>query len=234
MQCKFCASGIKIKKRNLTPSEFVVQYLLAKKYIFDRYHEKITNIVVMGIGEPFDNFTNLIEALKIITNPYGIAIGPNHITISTCGICPKILQLAKLMPKINLAVSLHASNDTIRNQLMPINNAYNLDLLLRTCKKYCNLTKKRITFEYILLENINDQQIHALELIKKIKGINCYVNLIPYNEINECKFGRSKKIKFFFNTLKQNKILVKIRQERGNTINAACGQLRMKYENDKK
>lgn len=108
MQCKFCASGMKTKKRDLTPGEIVMQYLLAKKYIFDHFHEKIANIVIMGIGEPFDNFTNLIEALKIITNPYGMAIGPNHITISTCGICPKILQFAKLMPKINLAVSLHA------------------------------------------------------------------------------------------------------------------------------
>lgn len=234
MQCKFCASGMKIKKRDLTPGEFVMQYLLAKKYIFDHFHERITNIVIMGIGEPFDNFTNLVEALKIITNPYGMAIGPNHITVSTCGICPKILQLAKLMPKINLAVSLHAPNDAIRKQLMPINNAYNLNLLLRTCKKYCHLTKKRITFEYILLENINDHKTDAIELIKKLKGINCYVNLIPYNEINECKFARSKKINIFFSTLKQNKILVKIRQERGGTINAACGQLRIKYEDDRK
>ena len=224
---------MKIKKRDLTPSEFIMQYLLATKYIFDHFHEKITNIVIMGVGEPFDNFTNLIEALKIITCPHGLAIGPHHITISTCGICPKILQLAKLMPKINLAVSLHAPNNTIRKQLMPINNGYNLDLLLETCKKYCHLTKKRITFEYILFENINDRQIHALELIKKIKGINCYVNLIPYNEINECKFVRSKKIDIFFNTLKQNKILVKIRQERGRTINGACGQLRAKYESNK-
>lgn len=225
---------MKTKKRDLTPGEIVMQYLLAKKYIFDHFHEKIANIVIMGIGEPFDNFTNLIETLKIITNPYGMAIGPNHITVSTCGICPKILQFAKLMPKINLAVSLHAPNDTIRKQLMPISNAYNLNLLLRTCKKYCNLTKKRITFEYILLENINDHKMHALELIKKLKGINCYINLIPYNEISEYKFVRSEKIKFFFNILKQNKILVKIRQERGGAINAACGQLRIKYENDKK
>lgn len=234
MKCKFCASGIKMKKRDLTPSEFVVQYLLAKKYIFDRFHEQIKNIVIMGIGEPFDNFTNLLIALKIITNSYGLAIGPNHITISTCGICPKILQLAKLIPKINLAISLHAPNDKIRSKLMPINNAYNLNLLIKTCKKYCDLTKKRITFEYLLLENINDREKHAFELIKKLKGINCYVNLIPYNEINECKFTKSKKIKEFFNILKQNKILVKIRQERGSTINAACGQLRMKYEKIKK
>ena len=230
MQCKFCASGMKLKKRNLTPSEFVMQYLLAKKYIFDHFHEQIKNIVIMGIGEPFDNFTNLVLALKIITNPHGIALGPNHITISTCGICPQILQLAKLMPKINLAISLHAPNDKIRSKLMPINNAYNLNLLIQTCKKYCVLTKKRITFEYLLLENINDHKKLAFELIKKLEGINCYVNLIPYNKINGCGFTRSKKIKNFYDILKQNNILVKIRQERGSTINAACGQLRIEYE----
>lgn len=227
MQCKFCASGNKIKQRNLIPSEFILQYLIVKKYISNLCNKNIKNIVIMGIGEPFDNFDNLITALKIFTNPYGLAIGPKHITISTCGICPKILKLAELMPKINLAVSLHAPNDAIRNKLMPINKVYNFDSLIKTCKKYCVLTKKRITLEYLLLNDFNDHEKHALELIKKIKPLKCYVNLIPYNEIRKLNFTRSMKTKEFFNVLKQNKILVKIRQERGNTIDAACGQLRV-------
>lgn len=227
MKCKFCASGNKTKVRNLKPSEFILQYILAKKYISNLFHKNITNIVIMGIGEPFDNFDNLITTLKIFTNPFGLAIGPKHITISTCGICPKILELAKLMPKINLAVSFHGPNDKIRSELMPINNVYNCDLLIKTCKKYCSLTKNRITLEYLLLDNVNDHEKHALELIKRIKGLNCYVNLIPYNQIQKSNFIRSAKIEKFFDILKRNQILVKIRQERGNAIEAACGQLRI-------
>ncbi len=183
----------------------------------------------MGIGEPLDNFDNVITALNIITCQHGIEIGSRHITISTCGLCNKILDFAKALPQVNLAISLHAPNDKIRNKLMPINKAYNLKKLIATCKQYLELTNRRLTFEYILLDKINDQEEHALQLVKLLKGLLCYVNLIPYNETYLSNFKRSKNVKQFFNILNKNGLQATIRLERGTKIAAACGQLRIQH-----
>ena len=226
--CKFCASGTNKKIRNLEPYEIVLQYLAAWKYLNKTSKINISNIVIMGIGEPFENYENLITALKIFINLYGLQIGQRHITVSTCGLIDKIIQFAKDMPQINLAISLHAANDTLRSSLMPINKIYNLNSLIETCKKYLKLTNRRLTFEYILLKNINDSKKDALDLIKLLKPLLCYVNLIPYNETNLCDYSRSNKINNFFNILNKNKLLATIRLERGSKIDAACGQLRIK------
>ncbi|MCQ3907973.1 MAG: hypothetical protein MJ219_04705 [Mycoplasmoidaceae bacterium] len=183
----------------------------------------------MGIGEPLDNFNNVVTALKILTNQYGIEIGSRHITISTCGLCDKIIAFAKTLPQVNIAISLHAPNDTIRNNLMPINKVYPLDQLITTCKEYLNITNRRLTFEYILLDGFNDSDQNAIELVNLLKGILCYVNLIPYNETYLSNFKRSKRVKQFFHILNKNKLQATIRLERGTKIAAACGQLRIQH-----
>lgn len=234
MGCKFCASGANKKIRNLEPSEIVLQYLCAWQYLNKTKKINISNIVVMGIGEPFENYNNLIIALKTFINPFGLQIGQRHITVSTCGLIPKILHFAKDMPQVNLAISLHAANNNLRSSLMPINKVYNLNVLIETCKKYLKMTNRRLTFEYILLKNINDSQKDALALVKLLKPLLCYVNLIPYNETNLCNYSRSDKINNFFNILNKNRLLATIRLERGTKIDAACGQLRIKECQKKK
>lgn len=229
MGCAFCASGTHKKIRNLKASEIVLQVVQANKWLKNNLDAKLSNIVIMGIGEPLDNFDNLITAIKIINNQYGLEIGARHITISTCGLCNKILDFGKLLPQVNLAISLHAPNDKIRNKLMPINKAYPLDKLIKTCKEYLKLTNRRLTFEYILLDKINDSEQCALELVKLLKGLLCYVNLIPYNETYLSNFKRSKNVKKFFNILNKNKLQATIRLERGTKIAAACGQLRIQH-----
>lgn len=229
MGCAFCASGTHKKIRNLEASEIVLQVIQANEWLNDNCKAKLSNIVVMGIGEPLDNFDNVVTALKIITCQHGIEIGSRHITISTCGLCNKILDFAKALPQVNLAISLHAPNDALRNKLMPINKAYPLAKLIDTCKKYLKLTNRRLTFEYILLHKINDSEEHALELVKLLKGLLCYVNLIPYNETYLSNFKRSKNVKQFFNILNKNKLQATIRLERGTKITAACGQLRIQH-----
>lgn len=234
MGCKFCASGTNKKIRNLEPFEIVLQYLCAWQYLNETKKINISNIVVMGIGEPFENYDNLITALKIFINPFGLQIGQRHITVSTCGLVQKIIKFAKDMPQINLAISLHATNNNLRNSLMPINKAYNIDALIEACKKYLKMTNRRLTFEYILLKNINDSKKDALALVKLLKPLLCYVNLIPYNETNLCNYSRSDKINDFFNILNKNGLLATIRLERGIKIDAACGQLRIKEWQKKK
>lgn len=233
MGCKFCASGTHKKIRNLNANEIVLQFVLANEWLQTNFKAKLSNIVVMGIGEPLDNFDNLITALKIITCQHGLEIGARHITISTCGLCNKLLDFAKLLPQVNVAISLHAPNDTIRNKLMPINKTFPLDMLIKTCKQYLKLSNRRLTFEYILLDGINDSDENALELVALLKGLLCYVNLIPYNETYLSNFKRSKRVKQFFNILNKNKLQATIRLERGTKIAAACGQLRIQHDENK-
>ena len=186
----------------------------------------------MGIGEPFDNYDNLIKFFRIINDPKGISIGARHITVSTCGIVPKILEFSDLDMQVNLAISLHAPNDELRNKIMPINKAYPLKELMDSLKVYLKKTNRRLTFEYILLKDVNDSEENALELAKLVKGLNCYINLIPYNETNNLGFLRSNTIQImrFYDILKKNNIGVTIRREFGGNISAACGQLRSKKE----
>ena len=196
MGCHFCESGRLKKVRNLKTSEMVLQLLAIEQDLNCR----ITHLVLMGIGEPFDNYDNVINFINIINHPKGIALGSRHITVSTCGIIPKIRQFIKDGKQVNLAISLHASNDELRSSLMPINKVYKLTELIEVLKEYIKETNRRVTFEYILLDGINDQKENALELANLLKGMNCYVNLIPYNETSyiNLKKKRSKNdFKFF-------------------------------------
>ena len=224
MGCKFCESGRLKKVRNLEAYEIVQQIL----YIENDIKMRISHVVVMGIGEPFDNYDNVMRFIKIINNPKGIDIGTRHITISTCGIIPGIERFMTEKGQVNLAISLHAPNNELRKQIMPITKAYNLEDLMSVIKKYINITNRRVTFEYIMLAGINDSKENALELSKLLKGINCYVNLIPYNETENIGYKRTKttQIMEFYDILKKNKINVTIRKEFGSKVDAACGQLR--------
>ena len=228
MGCKFCESGRRKKVRNLLVHEMVLQVLMIEEEI----GERISHVVVMGIGEPFDNYDNLVKFLKIINNPKGLAIGSRHITVSTCGIIPKIEEFSNIGLQFNLAISLHAPNNEIRNKIMPINKVYPLGDLMVALKKYFKKTNRRITFEYVLLEGVNDSLDNARELSNLVKGLNCYINLIPYNETNNLGFKRSSTVQImrFYDILKKNGIGVTIRREFGGKISAACGQLRSKKE----
>ena len=229
MGCAFCESGRLKKVRNLESYEIVEQILLVEEDIKTR----ISHVVIMGIGEPFDNYDNVLRFIKIINEGKGIDIGSRHITISTCGIVPGIERFMNEEGQVNLAISLHAPNDVIRDKIMTINKAYNIKSLLDTVKKYIQKTNRRVTFEYILLENVNDSNECALELSKLLHGINCYVNLIPYNETENIGFKRTKteQILKFYDILKKNKINVTIRKEFGSKVDAACGQLRANNSN---
>ena len=228
MGCRFCESGRRKKVRNLETYEMVLQIMMIEEDL----GERISHVVVMGIGEPFDNYDILVRFLKIINHPKGMAIGARHITVSTCGIVPKIKEFSNLGLQFNLAISLHAPNNEIRDMIMPINKAYPLDKLIPVLEEYYNNTNRRITFEYVLLEGINDSETCALELSKLVRNLNCYINLIPYNETNNLNFKRSSTIQImkFYDILKKNKINVTIRKEFGRKISAACGQLRSMKE----
>ena len=208
MGCKFCESGRLKKVRNLWAYEMVGQILAIESVL----HKKISSVVIMGIGEPLDNYLEVIKFIKIINDAKGLMIGARHITLSTCGLIPKIKELSNLDLQINLAISLHASNDTLRNKIMPINKVYPLPI------------------EYIMLKGINDEKSNALELASLLRGLNVYVNLIPYNETNNLGFKKSDKAKLdaFYDTLKKEHINVTVRREFGSNIDAACGQLRSK------
>ena len=222
MACKFCESGRQKKVRNLEAYEIVEQILMVEKDL----NIRISSVVIMGIGEPLDNYDNIIKFIKIINDAKGIAIGARHITLSTCGLVPKIYELANLPIQINLAISLHAPNDKLRNELMPVNKVYKIEQIMAALDHYLQLTSRRVTIEYVMLNNVNDSKSCALELAKLIKGKNMYVNLIPYNETNHLEFKRSTKIKAFYDTLKKEGINCTIRREFGQNIKAACGQLR--------
>ncbi|MBR4617721.1 MAG: 23S rRNA (adenine(2503)-C(2))-methyltransferase RlmN [Bacilli bacterium] len=228
MGCRFCESGRRKKVRNLTAGEIVTQILEVEEDFGDR----ISHVVLMGIGEPFDNYDNIVKFIKIINDPKGLSIGSRHITVSTSGIIPKIEEFSKLDLQVNLAISLHAPNDDIRNSIMPINKAYPIKELISAVKKYVDKTNRRVTFEYVMLKGVNDTDECALELSKLLKGINCYVNLIPYNETENIIYERSNmfQIMKFYDILKEANINVTIRREFGSKISAACGQLRSKKE----
>ena len=230
MGCKFCESGRLKKVRNLETSEMVLQILKVEADIGKR----ISHVVLMGIGEPFDNYDNVISFIDIINNANGIALGSRHITISTCGIVPKIREFTNYDKQVNLAISLHAPNNEIRNKIMNINKAYNIDELMKSLKEYISVTNRRVTFEYIMLKDINDSKACALELANLLKGMNCYVNLIPYNETSHIEFKKSsqKSILDFYDVLKKNNINVTIRREFGRKVSAACGQLRANFEEE--
>ena len=224
MACAFCASGMKKKKRNLLASEMVLQILMVSLLTDLR----VSHVVVMGIGEPFDNYENVTTFLNIINNAKGLEIGSRHITVSTCGVVPKIYEFANLPLQVNLAVSLHAPTNEIRNEIMPINKAYPLEVLIPAIKEYIRITDRRVTFEYIMLKGLNDTKECANALCDLVHGMNCYINLIPYNEVKEKPYKRSEKgdMRQFFDILKKRHINVQLRKEQGSDIDAACGQLR--------
>ena len=226
MGCVFCASGMKKKLRNLSTSEMVLEILKTEELT----NLKISHVVVMGIGEPFDNYDNVLNFLSIINEPKGLEIGARHITVSTCGLVPKIYEYADFPLQVNLAISLHAPNNEIRNQIMPINKTYNIDKLIEAIKYYIDKTNRRVTIEYILLRDINDSKECANELANLLHGLNVYVNLIPYNEVLEKPYKRSsqEQMRAFFDVLKKRSINVQLRREQGSDIDAACGQLRSK------
>ena len=231
MGCTFCESGRLKKVRNLETYEMVLQLLQVEKDL----NIRISHLVLMGIGEPFDNYDNIINFIDIINTPKGIALGSRHITVSTCGIIPRIQDFIENGKQVNLAISLHASNNELRDKLMPINKVYDLSSLMAVIQEYIKKTNRRVTFEYILLKGINDGRQNALELARLLKGMNCYVNLIPYNETSHIEYKKSdqKTILDFFDTLKKNKINVTIRREFGKNVSAACGQLRAKHKEEK-
>jgi len=228
MGCTFCESGRMKKVRNLETHEMVLQILK----IEEELHLRISHVVLMGIGEPFDNYDNIISFVSIINSGKGIDIGARHITISTCGVIPKIKEFIKDGRQVNLAISLHASNDELRSKIMPINRAYPLKDLISVLREYIDITGRRVTFEYVLLHEVNDYIENAVELATLLRGMNCYVNLIPYNETSHIEYKKSSKerILAFYDTLKKNKINVTIRREFGADLMAACGQLRSNYE----
>lgn len=227
MGCKFCASTIDGFDRNLTPSEMLSQIYR----IQELSGERVSNVVVMGTGEPLDNLDNLLKFIEILTDEHGLNISQRNITVSTCGLVDKIRKLADMKLQITLALSLHAPNDDVRKELMPVANRYKINEVIEACAYYYTKTGRRITFEYSMVEGVNDSSEHALELSRLIKGLNCHVNLIPVNPIKERDFKQSKakNIQNFKNILEKNRINVTIRREMGTDINAACGQLRKSY-----
>ena len=230
MGCAFCESGRLKKVRNLLTYEMVNQIISVEKL----ENIRIDYVVVMGIGEPFDNYDNIIDFLSILTNNHMVGIGSRHITVSTCGLVPKIYEFANLKNQVNLAISLHAPNNVLRDKLMKINHAYKIEELIKAIDYYISITNRRVTIEYIMLDGINDTYDNALELVNLFKGKLVYINLIPYNETSHFEFKRSSvfKINKFYDILKSNNINVTIRKEMGGELSAACGQLRALKEGE--
>ncbi|MFD1735767.1 23S rRNA (adenine(2503)-C(2))-methyltransferase RlmN [Bacillus salitolerans] len=227
--CTFCASTLGGLKRNLEAGEIVAQVVNVQKAL-DESNERVSHVVIMGIGEPFDNYDNMLSFLKIINHDKALNIGARHITVSTSGIIPKIYAFADEQLQINFALSLHAPNTELRSKLMPINRAYKLDELMKAIRYYIDKTGRRVSFEYGLFGGENDTVEHAEELAKLIKGLKCHVNLIPVNYVPERNYVRTPKEQIFEfeRTLKKHGINVTIRREHGHDIDAACGQLRAK------
>ncbi len=224
MGCKFCASGIGGLKRNLTASEMLSQ--LTRAQIDNNI--RVSNVVMMGMGEPLDNFENSVRFLKLVSHPGGMNIGLRHISLSTSGVVEGIYKLANENLPITLSISLHAPSDEIRSKTMPVNNKWNIETLLKACKDYQKVTTRRISFEYAMIKDVNDTKEHAKLLAKRLKGIMCHVNLIPANPVVETDFTKSDSIKIenFKNTLEGLGITATIRRTLGADINASCGQLR--------
>jgi 23S rRNA (adenine2503-C2)-methyltransferase len=227
MGCKFCASTLGGMIRNLSSGEILGQIIAAQREI----GERISNVVLMGSGEPLDNYDNVLKFLELVNSEYGLNIGQRHITLSTCGIVPKIRDLADRNLQITLAISLHATSDEKRKSIMPIAYKYSIIDIIEACKYYINRTGRRITFEYALVNDINDNVEDAKALSNLLQSLLCHVNLIPVNEIKEKEFKKSsnEKIRDFSNILTKNGIETTVRREMGSDINAACGQLRRSY-----
>ncbi|QAA33261.1 23S rRNA (adenine(2503)-C(2))-methyltransferase RlmN [Clostridium manihotivorum] len=227
MGCKFCASTLNGMVRNLSSGEIISEILIGEKIL----GERISNVVLMGSGEPFDNFDNVMKFIEVVNAEYSLNIGQRHITVSTCGLVPKIKEFADKNTQITLAISLHAFSDEKRKQIMPIANKYSIKEILDSCDYYINKTKRRVTFEYSLVKDVNDSKEDAKSLAGLLKNMLCHVNLIPVNEVVENSFKRSSKktIDEFESILKSYGIEVTVRREMGTDINAACGQLRRSY-----
>lgn len=230
MGCKFCASTLDGLERNLSAGEMVSQiYKIAEDI-----GERVSNVVLMGSGEPLDNFDNVLKFISIINDKDGAEIGQRHITVSTCGLVDKINELSEMKLQITLAISLHAPNDTIRTTTMPIANKYSIEELVTAAKNYANNTKRRVTYEYALIDGVNDSKENAIELANRLKGSMCHVNLIPVNDVKERDYIRSsdENIERFAKRLTDCGIETTIRRRLGSDINAACGQLRKRYKDN--
>ncbi len=227
MGCRFCASTIDGVERSLTAGEMLSQVYAIQKDC----GERVNGVVLMGSGEPLDNYDNVLKFLRLINDPKGQNMGQRHITLSTCGLVDKIYELAEENLQITLAVSLHAPNDAIRNQTMPISKVYPMNRLLQACRDYVNQTKRRITFEYAMIQGLNDSDDAARELAGKLRHMLCHVNLIPVNDVKERSFVKSSddRVKRFAGILQENGIETTVRRRLGSDINAACGQLRRGY-----
>ncbi len=224
MGCRFCAStGIGFD-RNLSPGEMLGQILTMQS----DGGKRIGNIVIMGIGEPLDNYTSVLKFLRLVNHPEGLNIGYRHISVSTCGLVPEIIKLSQENIPVTLSISLHAPNDTIRDKIMPVNRKYSIDKIIEACKIYTEVSKRRITFEYALISGVNDSRENAMELGRKIKGMLCHVNLIPVNTVEGNDFRKSarQQTEVFKAILERSGIETTVRRELGSDISAACGQLR--------
>lgn len=227
MGCAFCQSGLHKKERNLTAGEMVAQLIFLQDMGY-----KISTVAIMGIGEPFDNYENVMRFIAIISSDHGMAIGMRHITISTCGMVPSIMKYSLQKPTNSLAISLHAPTDELRNFLMPINKTYPLSQLMDAIAYYTKSTKRKVFLEYIMLSHVNDEPSHAKALAKLVKGLACKINLIPYNQTSSLPFERSsfERMMIFYDILKQENISVTIRREFGKDVKAACGQLQAEHD----
>src|SRR5256714_4943033 len=228
--CKFCASGLEGFSRNLTPNEIVDQILAVER----ESGEKIDNIVFMGMGEPLANLDNLTRAIRIINAPWGIGIGARHITVSTSGLAPQIRKLADEPLQIRLAISLHGATDAVRGQIMPINRRYNLERLLAACDYYVSRKKQRLSFEYILIADVNDSEEQARLLAKHARRLSAKVNLIPYNTVHGLPWSRPSQDRqeTFLSILRERGVAATLRREKGHDIDAACGQLRLQTKRE--
>ena len=230
MGCRFCASTLNGLSRSLLPSEMLDQIYRIQKIT----GERVSNVVVMGSGEPMDNYDNLIKFIELLNDERGLNISQRNITVSSCGIVPKLKELADLKLQITLAISLHAPNDELRKTMMPIANKYSIEEIMDVCRYYIESTGRRISFEYSLVKGVNDSMECAKQLIDLVKGMNCHINLIPVNPIKERDYKQTGKdeVYAFKNKLEKNGINVTIRREMGRDIDGACGQLRNKYMED--
>jgi 23S rRNA (adenine2503-C2)-methyltransferase len=228
--CTFCASTLGGLKRNLTAGEIVAQVVKAQQML-DETNERISSIVIMGSGEPFENYDATMAFLRTMIHEKGLNIGQRHITVSTSGIVPSIYKFTEENTQINLAISIHAPNDALRSKLMPVNRRFPFEDVMEACRHYIAKTGRRITFEYALIGGVNDQPEHAQELADVLQGMLCHVNLIPVNYVPERKYVRTSRndIFEFHRILERNKINATIRREQGHDIAAACGQLRAKH-----
>lgn len=232
MGCRFCASTLDGCVRNLTPSEMLDQIYRIQK----ESGQRVDNVVVMGSGEPFDNYDNLLKFIELLKDPQGLNISARNLTVSTCGLVPRIYQLADTKPQLTLAISLHAPNDELRRTLMPIANKYSVKEIMEACRYFIDRTGRRVSFEYSLVSGVNDSVECAMQLVDLIKNMNCHINLIPVNPIKERDYRQSRQddILSFKNRLEKNGVNVTIRRELGRDIDGSCGQLRRHYmENNK-